>query len=354
VRLRPALAGILGFGCLVVVAAAPDHAPLVARLGERTSRERDEAAARLLEIGPAAAPALEEGARSRDAAVRSRSAALLALVRGDADGAIRARLAGAAVRDALRTSGGLAAGSAPDARIAALMPESAHFLAAAARVEPSRGLVSAPLVSALARHAAGETLASLATLVRDERIAPSAALEAAHALDAAFGASPERADAVRGQAPRALAILEEAMDSPHAPTRRAALAVYGALAGAPGAERVAAAAVDADPSVRAECARVLGLHAPGASAAALRRLAADPAAPVREAALTALLALPGPPRAEPAVAAAGDASPAVRAAAARLLGREATPDTVPCLETLAADPSLRVRAAARRALASLR
>lgn len=336
------------------MAAAPDHAPLVAKLGERTARERDAAAARLVAIGRAAAPALEEGARSGDAAVRSRAAAILALVRGDADGAIRARLAGAAVRDALTTAGGLAEGSDPDARIAALMPESGRVLAAAARTSPGEAFVSSQIAAALARHAADETLLSLATLVRDEMILPSAGLEAARALDRAFDESPERAAEVRAEAGDALAVLEEAMDSPHAPTRRAAVAVYGALAGQEGAARVLASAEDRDESVRAECARVLGVHAPGASAAALRRLAADRAALVREAALTALLALPGSPHAEPAVAATNDASPAVRAAAARLLAREATPDTVGCLETLATDPSMRVRAAARRALASLR
>lgn len=352
-RLRPALAGFVGFVCLVVVAGTPEHTKLVAKLGDRRARARDEAAVRLLEIGRAAVPALEEGVRSDDASVRTRSAALLELVRGDADGAIRARLAGAAVRDALTTTGGLAAGSATDERIAALMPESGRALAAAARISPSEGLVSSQLAAALARHAAEETLASLATLVRDELVPPSAGLAAARELDRAFDASPERADAVRGEALRALAILDEAMSSPHAPTRRAAVAVYGPLAGAAGTERIVAAAADPDASVRAECARVLGVHAPGA-AAALRRLAADGDAAVREAALTALLAVPGSPHGEPAVAAAADASPAVRAAAARLLGREATPDTVGCLETLASDPSLRVRAAARRALASLR
>jgi HEAT repeat protein len=336
------------------VAAAPDHSPLVAKLGERTARERDAAAARLVAIGPAAAPALEEGARSGDAAVRSRAAAILALVRGDAGHAIRARLAGAAVRDALTTDGGLAEGSDPDARIGALMPESGRVLAAAARTSPGEAFVPPEIAAALARHAAGDTLAALATLVRDEQIPPSAGLAAARALDRAFDESPERATAVRGEALRALAVLAEAMDSPHAPTRRAAVAVYGALAGQEGAARVVAAAEDADASVRAECARVLGVHAAGASGAALRRLAADPAAPVRDAALTALLAVPGSPCPDPAVAAADDASPAVRAAAARLLAREATPDAVPCLETLATDPSVRVRAAARRALASLR
>ena len=354
-RLRPALAGVFGFACLVSVAATPDHTSLVERLGDSTARSRDDAAGRLREIGTAAVPALEEGARSSDAAVRSRSAAILALVRGDADGAIRARLAGAAVRDALTTAGGLVAGSDADARISALMPESARELAAAAQTAPGHAFVSSQLAAALARHAAEETLTSLAILVRDERVPPSAGLEAARALDRAFDAAPERADAVRSQAPRALAILEEAMDAPHSPTRRAAVAVYGVLAGAPGAGRIAAiAAHDCDSAVRAECARVLGLHAPGVSAPVLRGLAADRAPHVREAALMALLSLPGSPRPEPAVAAVGDESPAVRAAAAQLLAREATPETVGFLEALAADPSVRVRAAARRALASLR
>jgi HEAT repeat protein len=111
---------------------------------------------------------------------------------------------------------------------------------------------------------------------------------------------------------------------------------------------------DTVASVRSEAARVMGLYAPARFARTLRGLAADTDAHVRETALSALLRVPGVPHPEPAVAAADDASPAVRAAAARLLGRDATPDTLCVLETLATDPSDRVRAAARRSLAALR
>ena len=98
----------------------------------------------------------------------------------------------------------------------------------------------------------------------------------------------------------------------------------------------------------------MGLYAPAESARALRRLAADIDPLVREAALTALCNVPGVPHPEPAVAAAGDECAAVRAAAAQLLGRDATPETLPVLRVLATDSSDRVRAAARRALVALR
>jgi HEAT repeat protein len=98
----------------------------------------------------------------------------------------------------------------------------------------------------------------------------------------------------------------------------------------------------------------MGLYAPAVSARTLRRLAADASVEVREKALTALLRVPGVPHPDAAVAAATDESPAVRAAAACLLARDATPETVGVLDALAADPSVRVRAAARRALTALR
>jgi HEAT repeat protein len=353
VKVRSAL--VVGFGalCAVLAAGTPDPHALASRLGDPSARRRDEAARELLGLGRDAAPALETASASSDPEIRSRARALLALVR-DGDGAeIRARQADAAVREALRTDGGLDAGSACDVRVAALSPESGVVLAAAARRTAERGFVSRSFACALARHATPDTLAALAEFVRDERVFPSSALAAARELDRAIAASPESADGFRADAADALASLDAAMRSGHPATRRMAVALYGALAGDEAVARLVTAA-DADPGVRAETARVMGVHAAGLSAKTLRRLAGDASPDVRLAALTALLRVPGSPRPEPAVAAAGDESPAVRAAAARLLGREATPDTVGVLETLATDPSDRVRGAAREALTALR
>lgn len=345
---------MFGFVCVVIVTAAPDPSALAAKLADPSARRRDEAARELLEIGPSAAPALEGAASSSDPEVRTRARALLALLRDGAKSEIRLRQAESCVRDALRAEDGLDPGSDHDARIAALLPESSRSLADAARRMANRGFVPRPLASALARHATSESLLALAEFVRDERVFPSGGLAAAREIDRAFAATPERADGVRDDAREALAALDLATRSDHAPTRRMAVALYGALVNASHDERLVELAGDTDAGVRAETARVMGLYAPARFARALRGLACDTAAHVREAAFSALLRVPGVPHPEPAVSAADDASPAVRAAAARLLGRDATPDSLPVLETLATDPSVRVRAAARRSLAALR
>jgi hypothetical protein len=345
----------VGFGLLsvVLVTAAPDPTALVAKLADPSARRRDDAARELLEIGHDAAPALEEAAASGDPRIRSRAEAILALVRDPGGPEIRARQADSAVRDALRTSGGLDAGSAADVRVAALLPESGRLLAASAHAIAEHGFVSRALACALVRHPTAESLRALAEFVRDERIFPSAGLWAARELDVEFAAAPERADEVRRMAASSLAAYADAMRSEHPATRRVAVALRGALAAEPSAASLAAAS-DPDAGVRAESARVMGVYAPDESARALRRLAGDPSPEVREAALTALLRVDGVPHPEPAVAAAADDSAAVRAAAARLLARDATPGTADVLYTLATDPSRRVRAAARRALTALR
>jgi hypothetical protein len=353
VNFRAALIAGAGVLCIVIVAGTPDPTALAAKLGDASARRRDEAARELLDLGRDAAPALEGAAASADPQIRTRARALLALVR-DADGPeIRARQADAAVRDALSIDGGLDAGSPIDVRVAALLPDSGRVLAASARAVAEHGFVSRQLACSLARHATPETLAALTDFVRDERMFPSAGLWAARELDREFAAAPERADGVRALAAASLPALDAAMRSDHAATRRVAVAIYGALASDAAVARLLSTA-DIDAGVRAEAARVMGVYAPAESARTLRRLASDSSAEVRETALTALLRVPGVPHPEPAVAAATDESPAVRAAAARLLARDATPETVGVLDTLAADPSDRVRAAARRSLTALR
>jgi hypothetical protein len=341
VRLSAGLLIVGAAAALVASAAAPDPQSLARRLGDPTFKSRDEAARELVRLGRDAAPALAAAAAADDLEVRARARALLAIVSGDET--IRLRAADAAVRDALRLPDGLDAGSDADLRLAQAAPESGRALAAAARQIASHGFVPPRLAAALARHATVESLAALAEFVRDERLLPSTAIALSRVIDS----SPEAPAA-------ALAPLEEAMTSPAPATRRAAVALFGALAGESGRGRLIAACDDFDADVRVEAVRALGARAAAQSAHTLRALAADPNADVREAALTALAAVPGSPRPEPAVAAAQDASPAVRAAAARLLGRDATPETLGVLEALCSDPSARVRAAARRSLAALR
>lgn len=340
--------------CAIAVAAAPDPAALAARLSDASARRRDEAARDLLALGRAAAPALEEAAASKDPEVRNRARALLALVTDENGANVRARLAQTTVRDALAAVEGLVAGSVHDVRIATLLPESGAVLASASRHVAERDFVSRDLACALARHATAATIAALADFVRDERVFPSGGLAAARELDRVLREAPERATAIRGDE-TALAALGEALVHRHPATRRVAVALYGPVAGESGATRLCeVAATDGDAPVRAECARVLGLYAPAQTARTLRRLAEDKDAQVREAALTALLEVPGVPHPEPAVVGAFDDVPAVRAAAARLLAREVTPETLHVLEALAQDRSDRVRAAAQRSLAAVR
>src|SRR5262249_26976414 len=156
-------------------------------------------------------------------------------------------------------------------------------------------------------------------------VPPSAGLWAARELDVEFVTAPERADEVRRMAAASLATYSLAMRSSHPAIRRAATALYGAPAPEPAVVSLPAAAAAAAGG-RGESARVMGVYAPDQSARPLRRLAGDSSAEVREAALTALLRVAGVPHPEPAVAAAGDECAAVRAAAARLLARDATPE----------------------------
>jgi hypothetical protein len=342
------LAGAL---CVVAVVGAPDPETAAKRLGVRVARQREQAASELRADGAAARPALEAAATSSDPDVRSRARALLALLARDADSE-RRRDAELAVRDALRRDRGLEAGGPTDRRLASLEPESGDVLASAARAVAERSYVGADLACALVRHATPSSVATLAALVRDERVFPSSVLAASRELDALLCRDPQRAETLRGGAAAALDALREAMRSAHAPTRRVATALFGALAGDDGAETLVAMACDRDTDVRAEACRVAGVYVPAQTAATLRETAADPCSEVRTAALAALLAVPGTPHPEPAVAAATDRSATVRAAAATLLAREATPDTLCVLQALAADPSARVRAAARRALAA--
>ena len=341
---------MVGFAvlCVAVMTAAPDPESLTARLADPSARVRDDAARRLLDLGPAAVPALTRALGGEDPEVTSRARALLRLVtEGDGPGSpARRRAAEIAVGDALRTAGGLEPGSPWDERISELEPESSRALAASVRRLLRREFVPRSLACALARHRSPETLDLLAELVRDERMPPSAGLAAARELDAAESGALDATGS-------ALAALEVALRSDHAPTRRVAVAVFGAITRDGRLGPLLESAGDADGAVRSEACRVLGRYAPAQGAATLRRLVSDPSAPVREAALAALLHVPGAPVPEPALAAATDPSAAVRAAAARLLAREATPGTRDVLEMLARDPSARVRAAARRSLAAL-
>ena len=338
-------------------AAVPEARSLAGRLGSASAADREQAARDLAALGPSARAALEEAAASPDPEVRNRARALLALLPDrDAARELRAREAAAVVRAAMASPGGLGRGSVWDQRLHDLAPAAGAALATVARCAAQRDLVGTELACALARHPAAESLAALGEFVRHERMPPSAGLAAARVIEEMSDSDALNGPLVRACAPAAVPHLDEAIRAGSGPTRRAALALLASAVSGDAAPTLIAAADDPDAGVRAEAARALGRIAPAECAAVLRRLAADPVASVRLAALDALADVPGAPEPGPAVTAAADVSPARRPAPARrraparLLARDATPDTLPILYALAQDPSPRVRAAADRAL----
>ena len=332
---------------VVVTAAAPDPRALAGRLESPSAAEREEATRALAELGDAARPALEEATLSPDPEVRSRATALLARQRRDDREASRAARRDAAriLRTAVLEGLPLVEGGDTDLALASLGAPAADVLADAARRSARRTFVPSDLVLALARHESAASLASLADLWADGSLLPSDAIRAGRIL----GRRTRTADVGP-----AVARLRERITRAAAPHRRAGVALAAGIGGAGERDLLLAAAEDGDPGVRAEAARSLGCHLPAAAAETLRTLALDPAEEVRRAALEALLRVPGIPHPEVAVANAGHPRPDVRAAAAALLVREATPETVAVLDAFAADPSAAVRASLRRALSERR
>jgi HEAT repeat protein len=352
---------LIGTACALVPLATPEpHPPtrkvparsLTQQLAADTARERDEAAALLLARGEAVLPDLEIAARSPQPAIRERAIALVDLIRHGrgAGSPARARRATALVREARRQPWLLTPGSELDGAIGELLPEAASELSRAAEADAERGFVREPLVRALARHATADSLQTLSTLLADERVAASSVLHAARDL----GRRPDRS---RPEVDLASAErrLEELLATRTAPLRRAAVALFAVVAGERGvAQLKRLVSDDPDAAVRVEAVRALGLLTPARHARLLRAVATgDGSARVREAALDALLLVPGAPVPAPAIEAADDPWPTVRAAAARLLRRDATPESLDTLRQLAHDPSARVRGAARRSLTAL-
>jgi len=289
--------------------ALPDADDLVQNLGAERSMVRDEAAAALRAMGPNAIPALRRGALDPTPAIRARASALLELTTA----------------------------TEPRTERPADAPEQ---LARRALAIAEHRMVPSQLVQSLGEHPSPTTVAALTQLLREERLLPSAGVAAARAMEGHAALPP--------LAPH-LAVLDEALDTVDGPLRRAVVALVGVLAAedlAPLSRR----AGDVHPGVRVEIARALGRRGREGSRVVLTRLARDADAHVRTAALEALAALPGCPHPGPAMIAAHDDAPQVRAAAAALLGSDALPSSLPALKLLAEDPELRVRAAAARAL----
>ncbi len=340
--------------CVLAALALPDAAALVSELAADTHRERNDAADRLLEMGDAALPALRNGAVSHEPAIRERAGAILELLTSSTGpgSAARKREAAATVRLARLAPGGLEPGSGLDRRLAALGEDAGNELAAAARRAGPTIFAPEALVLALARHVTPKGIEVLAELLREERLLPSTTVRAARELEARAGAA-ELQDALRlARRDAAQAVRHHLADGP-GPLRRAAVALFAALAGSDGVDALADRARDGSAPVRAEVARALGRYAPGSYHSLLGRMADDVDAHVRHAALVALERYPSAP--DPAVVArtVSDPAPSVRVATARLLGRASTHANLRELRRMAADPSLRVRLAARQSLRRL-
>lgn len=346
----PSVLVLLGLGSALLSAGVPDPDGLVERLAADRAEERDEAARTLLALGDAARPALERAKDAPDREVRSRAAALLELLSDDL--AQRRRVAEVqAVVAHLHRHPDQLDDAHVDAALRRLHPEAADQLARTTLRLGRRRLVPTELVQALARHTSRATREALLELVATEAAAPSAFLRAArepgHTPGELDGAELERVGSRLDQ------LLDtETQASPS--YRRAAVALFARVVADAEPSWFDRAARDPDSAVRREAIRVLALHRPSRRAHLLRELAQhDPADEVRAAALDALCRVVGRPQPEPAVRNAESSDVAVRAAAARLLGHDATPEAVATLHELERDPERRVRAAATRALRRL-
>ncbi len=327
---------------LLALAATPDARGLVARLEAESAAERDRAATELLALGDAAEPALIEATRGGPVAVRRRARALLATLRDT--GGREARLTEA--RALWRVSAGSADGAAARDALASLGDDAARALATEAHRQAVVGLVDADLTEALGRQVSAATVSALAGLLVEDRLRASDTLRAARHLAA-------HPDAALAFLPTARRDLERVLRGARGPRRRAAAALLAACCDLDSAlPRARELASDDEPGVRIEAARWLSRLGIGAGAT-LDLLADDPETSVRVAALEALVEIPGSPRPGPAVRNAEHADPAVRAAAAALLARDAVPDTESVLHRLLADESPRVRAAAERSATAL-
>ncbi len=331
---------------LLALAATPERAvDLVQRLGADRAAERDDAARQLEAMGRKAHPALRDAVETGPRHVRQRAQALLDLTESD-EVARRAEIRGL-VRAALRKPGGLEADNATGARLREIGDVAGPYLARRALAESEKGLVRPDLVESLGRHPSTESVTTLAALVRRGRVLPSSAIIAAHEL---------RARRVDGQPhpghAAALVDVRRTLVDSGGPLRRAATALLSALTD----DVASLTPLLSDPyaGVRVEAARALGELEQISAGPPLRRAAEDSNPDVRRAALEALAKVPGRPYPQPAMNNAHHRVPAVRAAAAELLARDATPDALPLLDHLADhDPALRVRAAAQRSRAHL-
>lgn len=342
----PSLLVLVGLGGALLSAGVPDPDGLVESLAADRASERDRAAEALLTLGDAAEAALQRAReQSVDPAVRERADAILELLRSDPAAVERRRRVHALVAAVLRRPE-LTERADVHAEFEALHPEATDGLAEGVRRLSEQHLVPGELVLPLARHRTQHSVAALVTLLAEHRTPPSALLRLPARVEPVVGSDAYELT------PLLLETLPELLDvETPAPYRRAAVALAGVLVADHDLDWFDRAVRDADPAVRAEAARALGRRRPARRASTLRELARhDAAAEVRVAALDALRGVSGRPEPGPAVASAEHPDPAVRAAAARLLGRDATPDTLGTLHTLARDPSRRVRAAATRAL----
>jgi hypothetical protein len=339
---RPLVALLIAVAAVVLVASAgtPDARELGRRLDSESAADRDEAARRLAELGETARPTLEGLVREGAPEARRRARALLSDLDADHDAARMRRLEARALLERVaRRPGRLAEGAPVDRRLGELGAAGAAALAERAARRPRKHL-RPELAAALGRHASAEGVDELAAALREHRVLGSDVVRAARRLT---GSSRARlGDAARRD-------LDAVLAETGNPLRRAAAALLLAFDPA----RARELASDGDSRVRVEAARALGRSGLSGAATLERMALGDPDDDVRRAALDALLDVPGAPRPRPAHAAARHPDAALRAAAARLLARDAVPDSLPVLAALASDPSHRVRAAAERSLAAL-
>lgn len=304
--------------------------------------ERERATRRLVSLGEASRPALEEALRSSDAEVRARSATALRALDRKAESREERRLRD--YRRIIRVGLGKAGALSPDTNrftVLSMSPRLAARVAAELAGEFERDVLRHQRCVILMRDLKQpEAAPYLASLFSGGRHLPSTLHHAAASL-ADFGG--------RGCLPEVLTGLE----SPDPFCRRFALRVIAAQGGPEELGAARRGAVDAEPMVRVEAARALAGTGGRRALPDLAALGRDPETEVRVAAIEAITPLPGPLVRETALLHLADPQAKVRAAALELLRRRGLPEDAAAAKALISDSAAPVRGAAIRALATL-
>lgn len=312
---------------------------LVERLAAESVEERDEAARRLKELGPAARPALEKAAQAPEGEARSRARQLLLRLKvlEELTPRLRKALYGQAellaVDDHAWTSAFLGAVRSTDleaADLAVLAPRAVRGARTPAE--------AAEMCNEAFRHSLRGTIPEWAAMLQTE-------------------VEPFRAQACRAlvslNARETIPALQELLTHERGVVREAAVVTLGKLGAREAAPKVADLLKDTDPWVRARAAQALQKIGNPELSPQLRLLLKDSSLNARRCALAALVALGAKEAAADIKPLLKDADSDVQAHAAWALGELGAPGALEDILPLLESPSPRARKEAARAVARL-